>query len=263
MINLKVDPKGLQVSARVLKAIELNLEAITSIAMNASMSGSRYVSGSNSRNIQTNLESSSKGFLDRPTKGVQKGWFQRHYASKRSLFAVLDYKDRPYPTYRYIKPHIFGVERKQKGYEHRLLEHPLSSGGIPRNSMLVPSMDNIQDAKGLKIDRFGNVTKASIDYIYNNVASTRKTGQRSSLKTKRESSNNTFLIGKPLYKSRPPGVYLRHAKNQKLTRIFTAVTSVDSKPIYLAEKVMKTTMYRVWEKNFEKAYKLKVNPWIR
>ena len=268
MINIKVDPKGLEQTGRLLKAIELNIKPITKTALNATLMGSRNIQGSKGNSIKDALKGASKDFLHKPKKAVQDAWFDKQYARANNLEAVIDLKDRPFKMYRYIAPHIFGFERYQKKGEARLLNHPMA-GDIPKDSRLVPHEKNIKGVPGVSMDQYGNVTAKSWDYIYKHVATTKRTNQRSSLtatkvsiKSKGVISDRSFLVGTPKHKSRPPGVWMRRNDNQQLASVFTAVSKADYDKIYHAEKVMRKVIDRRWAKYFESSWKRHVNPWL-
>ena len=260
MIELDIDPDALKLPKGLTIAIKNDLKFITAQALNSTMSGSKFMAGTRERNVRTNLEKNSKGFLDRPKASVQKGWFLNEKANKNSLVAGLNFKDKPFNRYRYIAPHISGAKRKQKSFEKLLINHPLASKGISPTAQLVPNKDNFQSP--LRIDKFGSPSKSSIDYIYKNITSTKRSSHRSSLTAKKVSiatkggkSDPTFLVGKPRHGNRPAGIWWRRNDNQKLWLIFKAVEQTDYKPIYLAERTMNTTIKRLWKKNFETSYK--------
>ena len=267
MINIKVDPKGLEQTGRLLKAIELNIKPITKTALNATLMGSKNIQGSEGNSIKDALKGASKGFLDKPKKAVQDAWFDKQYARANNLEAVIDLKDKPFKRYRYIAPHIFGFARYQKKGEARLLNHPMA-GDIPKDSRLVPHVKNIKGVTGVNLDSYGNVSAKSWDYIYKHVATSKRTAYRSVLKhkdlepEKREKSSRSFLVGTPKYKSRAPGVWSRSNNNKKLINVFTAVSKADYDEIYHAEKVMRKVIDRRWAKYFESSWKRHVNPWL-
>ena len=222
------------------------------------MSGSKFMAGTKERNVRINLEKNSKGFLDRPKASVQKGWFLNEKASKNKLIAGLNFKDKPFNRYRYLAPNIQGGKRKQKSFEKLLINHPLPYISISPNAQLVPHAKNFTSP--LKIDTYGNVSRASINYIYDHVSRSGRINQRESLNTNRRArkgaeADPTFLGGTPKNGGRPAGIWWRRADNHKLKLIFKAVDQTDYKPIYLAERTMNTTFKRLWKKNFETSYK--------
>lgn len=258
VLSVKVDFDDLKYPKRVVNAIRFEHKFIVAQALTATMRGVRTIPASQVRNVKSSLEKQSNQWLDRPKRPVQKGWFESESATKNNLSSGLNFKDRPFNTYRYLFPHIAGVKRKPKSFEKKLINHPLSSGGIPPGSMLVPSSDNF--ASPLKIDKYGNVTDKTVRHIYNNVATTERTGNRSSLKTRKTSSNPTFMIGKPKYSSRPAGVYWRRGENHKLVRIFTAVQSIDYRKKYRADETFKGIVRSMWAYNFDQSVRSAVNP---
>ncbi len=258
MMELDIDPDALKLPKGLTIAIKNDIKFITSQALNATMSGSRFMSGTKQRNVRTNLEKNSKSYLDRPKTQIQKGWFLNETADKNSLVSGLNFKDTPFKRYRFLAPNIKGGKRKQKSFEKLLINHPLASGGIGSNAQLVPNADNFVNP--LRIDKFGSPSKSSINYIYKNVRSTKRSSQRQSLDPKRRGkkgveSDPTFLVGKPKYGDRPAGIWWRRRNNEKLWLIFKAVEQTDYKPIFKAEKTMTTTIKRIWPKNFEASYR--------
>ena len=250
MIEASLDLSKLKGTKAFLSAVWKDSGYISSLALNATTYGLNSIKGSKKRNLNTILAEKSKSFLDQPKRVVQKGWYPKERSTKRSLVAGLDFKDRPVDTYRYLYPHIRGVERKRKGYEYRLADHPLSYG-LPPNSVLVPNADNFIGK--LKIDRYGNVSRSTIKYIYQNVASTTRSSQRASVKTGKTTSEPTFLIGKPLHKNRPPGVWWRRFHNEKLLMIFEAKDKADYQPKYLVDNCVKIAVDLKWHRNLDLA----------
>ena len=250
MITLKVDPDALGKSRRLTTAIKHDLKFITSLALNATMDGRGPISGSKQRNVRVNLEKSSKQFFDKPTRGVQRGWRLVEKSTKSHLAAGLGYKDRPFETYRYLAPHIFGKKRKPKGAEIALANHPLNKG-LPPGSLLVPNRENFKGK--LRIDKYGNVPLKTWKYIYDNVGTTQYT----------ERGQPSFLVGRPKYKNRPAGIWWRRKNNEKLWMIFKAVPSASYRPIYKSDKVLRTTVERVWPIYFEKSWNQVINPWLK
>ena len=92
------------------------------------------------------------------------------------------------------------------------MNHPLARN-IPSGSRLVPT-------PAMKRDRYGNVSKAQINKLFD------------------QADTSTVLIGKPRGGNRPPGVYRRSNKNQTLTPLFYAVSNVRYGARFPAEKVV-------------------------
>lgn len=260
MIEFDVDPDALALPKHVTIAIKNDIHWITAQALNYTMAGSRFDSGTGTRkrNVKVNLENNSKSYFSNPKKQIREAWRQSEFANKNSLAAGLNFKDKPFNRYRYFAPNIQGGKRKQKSFEKLLINHPLAYKSISPNAQLVPHAKNFTSP--LKIDKFGNVSRASINYIYDHVSRSGRINQRESLNTKRRAkkgveSDGTFLVGKPKYGDRPAGIWWRRAMNHRLKLIFKAVDQTEYKPIYQAERTMDTTFKRLWKKNFETSYK--------
>ena len=260
MIEFDVDPEALALPKRLTIAIQSDINWITAQALNYTMAGSKFDSGTGTRerNVKVNLEKNSKSFFANPKKQIREAWRQSELANSRKLAAGLNFKDKPFNRYRYFAPNIQGGKRKQKSFEKLLINHPLAYKTIPPNSQLVPHAKNFTSP--LRIDKYGNVSRSSINYIYDHVSKSGRINQRESLNTKRRArkgveSEPTFLVGTPKYGGRPAGIWWRRAENKQLKLIFKAVEQTDYKPIYLAERTMHTTFKRLWKKNFETSYK--------
>ena len=260
MIEFDVDPDALALPKRLTIAIKNDIKHITAQALLYTMSGSKFDSGTGTlkRNVKVNLENNSKSYFSKPKKQIREAWFLSEKPKKNSLVAGLNFKDQPFNRYRYLAPNIQGGKRKQKSFEKLLINHPLAYKSISPNAQLVPHAKNFTSP--LKIDTYGNVSRASINYIYDHVSRSGRINQRESLNTKRRArkgveSDPTFLVGTPKYGGRPAGIWWRRADNHKLKLIFKAVVQTDYKPIYLAERTMNTTFKRLWKKNFETSYK--------
>ena len=158
------------------------------------------------------LAGSSRRYLDRPKPSTQKG-FRATVARKATLTSVIKTKDRPYNQDRYLGGSIFGGDSKQK-YDAIFVRHSTAKN-IPPNSRLVPTT-------AVKRDRYGNITKTTINKIYKSIGTARNTG------------DNVF-IGKPTGGNRPAGVYRRERGN-KLRALFIAQQSVNYNAIFPAKK---------------------------
>ena len=143
-------------------------------AINASVQGSKFIAGSKQKSALNRLAGSSRRYLDRPKKQTQKG-FRATVARKATLSSVITTKDRPYNMGRYIDQNIFGGNRLPK-YDALFVNHSTATN-IPGNSVLVPT-------QAVKRDRYGNITKSTINKIYTAIG------------TKRITGNNIF-VGKP------------------------------------------------------------------
>ena len=181
-------------------------------AINASVQGSKFIAGSKQKSALGTLADSSRRYLDRPKPSTQKG-FRATVAKKSTLTSVIKTKDRPYNQDRYLGGSIFGGDSKQK-YDAIFVRHSTAKN-IPANSRLVPTT-------AVKRDRYGNITKTTINKIYKSIGTARNTG------------DNVF-IGKPTGGNRPAGVYRRERGN-KLRALFIAQQSVNYSPIFPAKK---------------------------
>ena len=181
-------------------------------AINASVQGSKFIAGSKQKSALNTLAGSSRRYLDRPKPSTQKG-FRATVAKKATLTSVIKTKDRPYNQDRYLGGSIFGGDSKQK-YDALFVRHSTAKN-IPANSRLVPTT-------AIKRDRYGNITKTTINKIYKSIGTARNTG------------DNVF-IGKPTGGNRPAGVYRRERGN-KLRALFIAQQTVNYSPIFPAKK---------------------------
>ena len=181
-------------------------------AINASVQGSKFIAGSKQKSALNRLAGSSRRYLDRPKPQTQKG-FRATIARKATLSSTILTKDKPYSRERYLGGNIFGGDRQQK-YDALFVKHPTATN-IPGNSRLVPT-------RALKRDRYGNISKTTINKIITAVG------------TSNTSGNNVF-IGKPKGGNRPAGVYRRERGN-KLSALFIAQSTTSYSPIFPAKK---------------------------
>ena len=183
-------------------------------AINASVQGSKFIAGSKQKSALNGLAGSSRRYLDRPKPSTQKG-FRATVAKKSTLTSVIKPKDRPYNQDRYLSGNILGGQRKQK-YDALFVNHPTATN-IPTGAKLVPTAN-------IKRDRYGNITRRTINDIYKSVGNTNTKG-------------GNIFIGKPQGGSRPAGVY-RRERNNKLSALFIAVNSTNYNAIFPAKKVV-------------------------
>ena len=192
-------------------------------AINASVQGSKFIAGSKQKSALNRLAGSSRRYLDRPKKQTQKG-FRATIAKKSTLRSVITTaNERPYNMGRYIDQNIFGGDRKQK-YDALFVKHSTATN-IPGNSVLVPT-------QAVKRDRYGNITKSTINKIITAVG------------TKNVKGNNIF-IGKPTGGNRPAGVYRRDRGN-KLKALFIAQNNATYPAIFPAKKEAENIINRTF-----------------
>ena len=192
-------------------------------AINASVQGSNKIPSSKQKSALHVLAVKSRRYLDRPKKQTQKG-FRATVARKATLTSVITTaNERPYNMGRYIDQNIFGGDRKQK-YDALFVKHSTATN-IPGNSVLVPT-------QAVKRDKYGNITKSTINKIITAVG------------TKNVKGNNIF-IGKPTGGNRPAGVYRRERGN-KLKALFIAQPNATYPAIFPAKKEAKNIISRTF-----------------
>ena len=186
-------------------------------AINASVQGSKFIAGSKQKSALNRLAGSSRRYLDRPKPSTQKG-FRATVARKATLTSVIKPKDgklgKGYDQTRYLSGSILGGYEKLKKYELLFAKHSTAKN-IPPNSRLVPTT-------AVKRDRYGNITKTTINKIYKSIGTGNNTG-------------NNIFVGKPIGGNRPAGVY-RRERNFKLRALFIAQQSVNYNAIFPAKK---------------------------
>lgn len=149
-------------------------------------------------------------YLDRPTRWTLNAVMTR-YASQKRLEATVLLKDRSYviksggDAASYLNPMIEGGDRDAKSLEKRLRR----SGLIRNSQFALPGGD-------MKLDRFGNITKAMSAHILRDVQAFTESG--SSQNTSRK-ARKYFILPKAPHK--PIGIYYRQGKKLKQAIVFT------------------------------------------
>lgn len=149
-------------------------------------------------------------YIDRPTRWTLNAVITR-YASQKNLEAVILLKDRSYVTKgggdaaSYLNPMIEGGDRNAKSFEKRLRR----AGLIRSTQFAVPGGD-------VRLDRFGNITKAMSAQMLRDVQAFTESGhsQNTSSKTRKY-----FILPKAPHK--PIGIYYRQGSKLKQAIVFT------------------------------------------
>jgi len=117
-------------------------------------------------------------------------------AKKNNLVAYVRIKDdgdRGAPAAKWLTPQIEGIARKNKGSEKRLR----SKGYLPSNKYVAPG-------KGVKLDRYGNITRRTMTSIIQGL----------------EAGSKYFIVGNP---DNPVGIAQRLSrKNVKMVLAFVS-----------------------------------------
>ena len=237
---IKLDIKSeLDIGAKWTNQHTKQLAFSISQAINASVQGSKFIPGSKQKSALNGLSGSSRRYLDRPKPSTQKG-FRATIAKKSTLTSVIKPKDRPYNQDRYLSGNILGGQRKQK-YDALFVNHPTATN-IPTGAKLVPTAN-------IKRDRYGNITRRTINDIYKSVGNTNTKG-------------SNIFIGKPQGGSRPAGVY-RRERNNKLSALFIAVNSTNYNAIFPAKKVVEDKVKSTFGLYLRKQLQTNVNKEIK
>lgn len=237
---IKLDIKSeLGIGAKWTNQHTKQLAFSISQAINASVQGSKFIPGSKQKSALNGLAGSSRRYLDRPKPSTQKG-FRATVAKKSTLTSVIKPKDRPYNQDRYLSGNILGGQRKQK-YDALFVNHPTATN-IPTGAKLVPTAN-------IKRDRYGNITRRTINDIYKSVGNTNTKG-------------SNIFIGKPQGVSRPAGVY-RRERNNKLSALFIAVNSTNYNAIFPAKKVVEDKVKSTFGLYLRKQLQTNVNKEIK
>jgi len=171
-------------------------------ALTATSKGLASIPESKNKSIISDLRRLAKQKLDRPTKGIQDGWFATT-ANKRTLTTVIKPKGKftgrdggikGWNRSRYFVGNIKGGDRPNKWIELEARK----LGRLPSNLDLVPTYN-------IDRDRFGNPKRGQVKTLFKNVG-----------------TGKTF-IGKPENSTRPYGIY--KVKGSGLEAKFVAKSS--------------------------------------
>jgi len=183
-------------------------------AMTASAKGLAAIPGSKQKSAINALAGSSKRFLDRPKPQTSTGFFATT-ANKRTLQVLITPKDKPWDRNRYLSGNILGGQRAPKPYEIAFAAQ--SKGQIPSGTRFVPT-------GAVKPDRYGNVSRANLRKILQNVNT---------------QGRNSVMIGTPTGDSRTAGVY-RRQPNGNLRPLFLVDNSLNYKARFPAVRIIET-----------------------
>ena len=196
-------------------------------AMNATVQGSKFISGSKQKSAIQALANQAPRYLDRPKKSTQKGW-RATRASKRKLQTTILPKDKPYNQQRYLGGSATGGGRAPKDWEAAFVNHPRAIN-MPKGVQLVPTK---AARKKPGVDKkHGNFTLKKIQRLYDSVGNSGRTG------------SNIFIGTPRTPPSRPPGVYRRERNNQ-LRALFIAVDRVRYGARFPVEKIVGQSMQK-------------------
>ena len=221
MITLKIESE-LNLAAKWTNEHTKQLGYSVATAMNAAVQGSKFIPNSKQRSALQALANNASTYIDRPKKSTEKGW-RATRANKRNLSTTILPKDRPYNQQRYLGGSATGGGRAPKDFGIALMKHPLARN-MPSGARLVPT-------PAMKRDKYGNVSKAQINKLFDQANTTHY-------------QSKSVFIGKPQGGSRPPGVYRRSNKNTKLIPLFYAVPSVRYKARFPVEPIVERSIQR-------------------
>lgn len=180
-------------------------------AMTASAKGISSIPGSKQKSALNALQGSASRFLKQPKPQTAKG-FRATTANKRNLSLMILPKDKPWDRNRYLSGNILGGQRAPKPYEIAFAAR--SNGQIPQGSRFVPT-------GAIKPDRYGNVSKANLNRIINNLE---KTGR------------GRTMIGRPDGTGKPFGVYRQESKG-KLRPLFLVKPVGNYTAVFPAQRI--------------------------
>ena len=221
MITLKIESE-LNLAAKWTNEHTKQLPFSIASAMNAAVQGSKFIPKSKQRSALQALANNASTYIDRPKKSTEKGW-RATRANKRNLSTTILPKDRPYNQQRYLGGSATGGGRAPKDFGIALMKHPLARN-MPSGARLVPT-------PAMKRDKYGNVSKAQINKLFDQANTTHY-------------QSKSVFIGKPQGGSRQAGVYRRANKNTKLIPLFYAVQSVRYGARFPVEPIVERSIQR-------------------
>lgn len=148
-------------------------------------------------------------FIDRPTPYTLNSMFVDK-ATPAKLEASVQWKDRQRSAGQYLKPEVFGGDRKLKGFETALISARL----MPQGYHAVPSKD-------APLDAYGNVQRG----LYNRILSALRSNPDAVLTKKRRSTKSRaqYVVIMPNSgRNLVPGIYQRSGRG--LLRLFAYVS---------------------------------------
>ena len=236
-VGISLDIKSeLPNAERWTKAHSKQLAYSVSQALNAAAGGSKFIPGSKAHNALRAFEDLAKQRLQRPKPQTAKGLRLAELAKKNSLSVLIAPKTRPFSTNRYIAGNVLGGVRTQKGWERALISKSLDP--FPSGARLIPTGK-------IKLDRYGNISRAKLRAIERGLSHKYKPG-------------GSYFVGRPVGKGRELGVYQRTQKNKRLRPVFLYEPTPDYRAILPALPVMRKEVERNFGKYFRRQLRLNV-----
>lgn len=168
-----------------------------------------------------------KSVIDNPTPYILRGVFIK-YSSKSRLEATIYLNDKASkgtPVAKILAAHVEGGARSAKPFELWLQ----NKGYMPNGWKLVPSKD-------LKLDRYGNISRAKINQIMAGLG------------------NGPNDKGKAFFIMKNVGIYERGGKKKTVKPVAIFVDAASYKAKYDYVGVGTRTVYKNFRKNFERAW---------
>ena len=159
-------------------------------AMNTTAVGSRFAPETKTNNYAALFKKDSRERFERP-KAQSADLFMQQKAKKRNLEVRLAPKTKPWSRNRYISGNVFGNSRAPKPWEVKIVGNAKTN--LQVGTKFVPT-------NAVKLDKFGNVPLSLIKAI--------------------ESDKKDVLVGRPKYKARRPGIWLRSSSNNSIKPLF-------------------------------------------